>query len=137
MKIPLLSLLLILALLVGCGLKRNNPLDPLGNPDIEVPKTVTNLAYNTSPAGAPQKYVYLQWSWDPPISDLPYGFKVYRSNAYFSKYEVVGEVTTTSFNHVEDVRQGDYWYRVAAYISYADGDLEGRACDPIFVRVLP
>lgn len=136
MKPAILSLLFILLLLASCSLERNNPLDPLGNPDIEIPNTVTNLVPYPSPAGAPQKYVYLQWIWDPPISDLQYGFKVYRSNAYFSKYEVVGEISTPYYNHV-NVMPGDYWYKVSAFISYEDGDLEGRACDPVFVRVQP
>ncbi len=148
MKNQTLYLLIVLLLISACSLKRSNPLDPIENSEIEAPNTVTGLVpVNTSPPGAPDKYVTLQWNWIPPTAYHPSGFKIYRSLAYMSQFELIDtlatyydsedQLITEEYSHT-GVMPGDYWYKVSAYIYYGyEFPLEGRACDPVFVRVRP
>lgn len=148
MKNPTPYLLIAMLLISSCSLKRSNPLDPFENSEIEVPNTVTGLVpVNTSAPGAPDKFVTLQWNWIPPTAYHPSGFRIYRSLAYMAQFELVDTLAT--FYDSEDLQitedythtgtmPGDYWYKVSAYIYYGhDQPLEGRACDPVFVRIRP
>ena len=138
-----LAAILILFSLFACSLKRNNPLDPNGNPDIIVPGEVSGITANAFGTGSDTRYVRLEW-----VSNNPYntdGYYVYRSLGYYSAYAVVDTVMhavgspTQSYVHSSasdpSVSPGDYWYRVSAFKSYPSGDLEGRNSEPAFVRI--
>ena len=143
MKTKLLILSLALLLLAACSLKRNNPLDPIGNPDIIVPDQVSGVQCFASPVGAENKYVEVRWAANP--SENTDGYYVYRGLAFFSEYAVVDTVATNICNHGSkpwhSVLPGDYWYKVSAFRDVFDGagnylgKLEGRRSEPRFVRV--
>ncbi|HOZ00602.1 MAG TPA: hypothetical protein PLG20_02210 [Candidatus Syntrophosphaera sp.] len=136
MKPRSIALLLIITLLLAsCGLKRTNPLDPIGNTEIQTPQTVSNLIiYGVSPAGADNKYVDLRW--DANSSLTTDGYFVYRGLGYSASYAVVDTVFTNSCYHGSEpwhqVLPGIYWYKVSAFKDiYNDeglylGRLEGR-----------
>ncbi|MCB5246694.1 MAG: hypothetical protein LHW57_01535 [Candidatus Cloacimonetes bacterium] len=143
MKTKLLLLSLILLLIAACSLKRENPLDPIGNPAIIVPDQVSGVQCFASGAGVINKFVEVRWNANPPLNTD--GYFVYRGLAYNSEYAVVDTVATNICNHGSEpwhlVLPGDYWYKVSAYRDVEDGDgnylgrLEGRRSEPRFIRV--
>ncbi|HNT52673.1 MAG TPA: hypothetical protein PKH19_04665 [Candidatus Syntrophosphaera sp.] len=140
MKLRLLPLILIILALVSCQFRRSNPLDPIGNPDVSTPQTISNLiVYGVSGPGADNKYVELRWDANNPLTTD--GYFVYRGLAYNSSYAPVDTVGTNSCYHGSKpwhlVLSGIYWYKVSAYKDiYKDpsnptpanylGRLEGR-----------
>lgn len=143
MKTKLLILSFALLLLAACSLKRNNPLDPIGNPNIIVPDQVSGVQCFASPVGAENKYVEVRWIANPALNTD--GYYVYRGLAYYSEYAAVDTVTTNICNHGSEpwhsVLPGDYWYKVSAFRDVFDqegnylGKLEGRHSEPRFIRV--
>ncbi len=143
MKYRYLILLLCLILLTSCMVKRNNPLDPIGNPDIIVPDQVSGLQCFASSAGAVNKFVELRWNANPSLNTD--GYYIYMSLAYNSEYAVVDTVITNVSSHGgkpwHNVRAGDYWYKVSAFREVYNedgvvlGKLEGRRSEPRFIRV--
>ena len=132
-RIALLALLALAAL--SCQLRRDNPLDPLGNPDVDVPQTVSNvIIYGVSATGADNKYVELRWDQNNPLTTD--GYFVYRGLSFNSAYAVVDTVGTNSCYYGSKpwhvVLPGIYWYKVSAFKDvYNDdnqfvGRLEGR-----------
>lgn len=121
-------------ILSGCGIKRDNPLDPIGNPDIMVPATVANVTCTPSPAGAANKFVEVRWTANSPLNTD--GYFVYRGLSFFSEFTVVDTVFTNICNHGSEPWQtvfpGTYWYKVSAFKDIKDsqqnilGRLEGR-----------
>ncbi|MDI3504240.1 MAG: hypothetical protein PWP64_1176 [Candidatus Cloacimonadota bacterium] len=141
MRIRYTILLIALALLSACGIKRDNPLDPTYNSSIVKPGDVGGLQHTV--LGTTTPYVILEW-----ISNNNYntdGYYVYRSLGYNSFYAVVDTVLHVegtplqSYTHSSandpSVAPGDYWYRVSAYKDYEEGRLEGRLSDKHFVRI--
>ena len=138
-----LALFLLLPLLFSCSLKRDNPLDPLGNPDIVIPGDVGGLAATAFGSGTLPRYVYLEWKSNNQYNTD--GYYVYRSLGYYNKYAIVDTVLhatgelrqnyTHSSENDLSVAPGDYWYRVSAFKRYSGGTLEGRPCNPEFVRI--
>lgn len=133
-------LLLIVALFACACLKRNNPLDPSGNPNITAPEVVSNVQCYASPNGAANKYVNIVWDQNSDLTTE--GYYVYRSLAYNSTYARVGtvETNTGSFMHNTDIRPGLYWYKVSGYKRWIDngsdsGILEGRLSSARSVNV--
>jgi hypothetical protein len=143
-------LLIILAVLTAsCSLKRSNPLDPLGNPDIIIPETVTNITYTHSQPGSMSKFVDLNWTSNNPITTD--GYFVYRSLAYPSEYSVVDTVFTNSCNHGSEpwhvvIGGNTYWYKISAFKDFYEdmdhptpetylGRLEGRKSEAVPVYV--
>lgn len=143
MKYRILILLFSLILLSSCMVKRNNPLDPIGNPDIIVPDQVSGLQCFASGIGATNKYVELRWNANPALNTD--GYYVYLGLAYNSEYAVVDTVFTNVSSHGgkpwHNVKAGDYWYKVSAFRDVYDedgvvqGKLEGRRSEPRFIRV--
>ncbi|MDZ4181526.1 MAG: hypothetical protein U1B83_01520 [Candidatus Cloacimonadaceae bacterium] len=137
MRYIIVILLSALLLTTSCGLKRSNPLDPTGNPDVTVPETVSNVIGSPSPAGASTKFVTVTWNPNNPLNTD--GYYVYRGLAYNSSYSVVDTVFTNSCTHGSkpwhSVSPGDYYYKVSAFKAYPAGRLEGRVSLPTFVRV--
>ncbi len=137
MKTRILFLLLLLILVFSCSVKRNNPLDPLGNSDISVPQTVAGVICTPSPTGAANKYVEVRWDANSPLNTD--GYYVYRGLAYGSGYSVVDTVFTNVCNHGAKpwhlVLPGVYWYKVSAFKNYDAGRLEGRLSEARHVTV--
>lgn len=125
--------MLSLLLLVSCGLKRSNPLDPEANEDILVPEQVSELLTFPSPPGVANKYVRL--SWRPNSTSTTDGYYIYRGLSYYSAYARVDTVFVVSeYNHTE-ILPGDYYYKVSGFKTYGNQRLEGRQSAPTFVRV--
>ncbi len=138
-----LAAILILLSLFACSLKRNNPLDPHSNPDIEIPGEVSGIIATAFGTGSDTRYVNLEWGSNNPYNTD--GYYVYRSLGYYSAYAVVDTVMHATGSPIQSyvhssandssVSPGDYWYRVSAFKSYPSGNLEGRNSVPVFVRI--
>ena len=137
------ALLLILPLLLSCSLRRDNPLDPLGNPDVVIPGDISGL--NVTSFGSNTASPYVDLEWDSNSTYNTDGYYVYRSLGYYNKYAIVATVDHAtgggrqSYTHSSEndgsVAPGDYWYAIAAFKSYSGGTLEGRMSAPKFVRI--
>ncbi len=135
-KLLAFALLVIVALSMGsCGLKRSNPLDPLGNINIVTPDPVNGVSVNASPNNASVKSVTVRWRANN--SDNTTGYYVYRGLGYYSAFSIVGEVQDSIFVHTgPTVMPGvEYYYKVSAYKSYPQGKLEGRRSEPVWVYI--
>ncbi|NLO11260.1 MAG: hypothetical protein GX122_02435 [Candidatus Cloacimonetes bacterium] len=137
-RVTIVTILISIVIIVGsCGLKRKNPLDPLSNPTIEVPKTIADLTVYTSSAGSTNKYVELHWTANH-INNTD-GYFIYRSLQYYGTYTKVDTTFTNNANHGSkpwhNVRSGEYWYKVSAFKDYNSGRLEGYACQPRWVSI--
>ncbi len=132
-----LALLFVLAALFSCGLKRSNPLDPLGNSGVVSPDPVVGINYSTSAANQNPRSVTLRWTANSPSNTS--GYYVYRGLGYFSAFALIDSVQVNEFIHSSasdaTVQPGDYYYRISAYKGYSGGNLEGRKSEPIFVRI--
>ncbi len=125
--------ILLLLSLMGCGLKRSNPLDPIANDDILVPEQVSEVTASPSPAGVANKYVRLSWRANSTATTD--GYFIYRSLSYYSAFARVDTVfSINQYDHI-DILPGDYYYRISGFKQYPSAKLEGRLSAPIFVRV--
>ncbi|GAB1468006.1 hypothetical protein MASR2M64_07030 [Candidatus Cloacimonadota bacterium] len=129
-----LFLLVLLITLSSCGLKRSNPLDPIGNPNVVVPDAVQNPTATASSAHAPIKSVTLRWTPNDPANTS--GYYIYRGLGYFSSYTLVGTVNdaaNNSFIHSgPTVIAGNhfYFYKISASKFYPGaGNLEGARAE--------
>lgn len=137
-KLLLVALVLILALLQSsCGLKRSNPLDPFGNPNVVTPDPVIGITYSTTSANQNPRTVTLRWTANSPTNTS--GYYIYRGMGYFSAFALIDSVNTNEFNHSSSidatVLPGQYYYRISAYKGYPGGNLEGRKSEPLYIRV--
>lgn len=138
----ILLLLVVLLVLAGCGIKRDNPLDPHSN-DLIIPSDVSGLQATTFGSGSSTRYIHFRWN-NNNINDTD-GYYLYRSLGYYSAYAVVDTILhipgvdlqqyTHSSANDPTVAPGDYWYRISAYKGYPAGRLEGRLSTPLFVRI--
>lgn len=143
MKRILIPIILFALILSGCGIKRDNPLDPYSNDNIIIPGDVTGLQSTVLGTGTSTPYIIFEWNSNNGYNTD--GYIIYRSLGYFSAYAVVGTVlhvsgeTLQTFVHSSandhTVGPGDYWYRVSAYKDFPAGRLEGRLSTPYFVRI--
>ena len=137
MKIKLLLLVIALALLASCGLRRKNPLDPYENPQIIVPNTVIDIVYTITGLGTSNKSV--TFTWNANSSANTDGYYLYRGLSYNSSFAKVDTVTTNTCTHGAKpwhiVMPGDYYYKVSAWKTYQDRRLEGPLSTHIFVRI--
>lgn len=131
------ALLIALILLSSCGLRRSNPLDPLGHSGAVSPDPVVGITYSTSAANQNPRSVTLRWTANSPSNTS--GYYVYRGLGYFSAFALIDSVQVNEFIHSSasdvTVQPGDYYYRISAYKGYPGGNLEGRRSEPIFVRI--
>jgi hypothetical protein len=113
-------------MLSSCGLKRSNPLDPNGNPDVVAPDAVMNATASPS-SGSASPSITIRWSANNPENTS--GYYIYRGLGFFSSFTLVGSVDlaeNTQFVHTESVfRNIQYFYKVSAYKTYPGGKLEG------------
>jgi len=133
-----IPVVLMLSLLVSsCGLKRSNPLDPLGNSSVVAPDPVVGITYSNSAANQYPRSVTLCWTANSPANTS--GYYIYRGLGYFSAFALIDSVQVNEFIHSSasdtSVQPGDYYYRISAYKGYPGGNLEGRKSEPLFVRI--
>ena len=135
MKRLLLLTVCALMILSGCGLKRSNPLDPIGNGNITEPDQVTGLyLVRVSGTGVPNKFVELGWEANPSVNTD--GYYIYRGLSYTSAFARVDTVyAVNNYSHSTNVFPGDYYYMVSAFKDYDGAKLEGRMSQRLFVRV--
>lgn len=133
----ILFLIIILLTVTSCGLRRSNPLDPLGNPDVIIPDPVVGITVNTSATNQVPRTVTLRWTANSPSNTS--GYYIYRALGYFASYALIDSIGVNSYIHSSandpSVMPGDYYYRISAYKGYPGGNLEGRKSEPQFVRV--
>ncbi|MCK9557111.1 MAG: hypothetical protein PHO85_02890 [Candidatus Cloacimonetes bacterium] len=141
--IHLFITLAILLFVAGCGIKRDNPLDPHSSSVIE-PAYVTGVQLSSEGTGSAPRIVRV--SWNSNSSSNTDGYFVYRSKGHSNAYAVIDTVMhVASADHQQyihssendsSVTPGEYWYRVSAYKDYPAGRLEGRLSEPkpIIVR---
>lgn len=138
----ILIVLLTLLVMSGCGIKRDNPLDP-DTHDLQIPSNVGGLQGHAIRPGPYTVYVQLSWSGNNPNNTD--GYYIYRSLSYNSAYAVIDTLLHTegidsqTYNHSSEndssVTAGRFWYSVSAFKTYPAGNLEGRKCEPISVDV--
>ena len=131
-------LIMSLLLLTACGLKRSNPIDPLGDNNVVVPNPVTGIITRTSTTGQHPKYYAVKWT--PNSIGNTDGYYVYVGQGYDSYYVLDGTVLNlTGVQEIEfyksDVMPGDYYIKVSAYKEYNGRKLEGPLSSPHWVRV--
>ena len=136
--VAVIALLLLSIMVSSCGLKRSNPLDPLGNDDVVAPDPVVGITVNTTAANQSPRVVTLRWTANSSANTS--GYYVYRGLSYNSAYALVGTVQVNEFVHSSandpSVMPGDYYYKISAFKSYPPaGNLEGRKSEPIFARL--
>ncbi|MBM4403859.1 MAG: hypothetical protein FJ042_05695 [Candidatus Cloacimonetes bacterium] len=125
-------LLIVLVLLMACGLRRSNPLDPIGHSDVIVPYEVSGIITRASTAGQSIKFYELRWSANPTANTD--GYYVYMGQGYNANFARIGSVQTNEF-YEGGVFPGDYYFRVSAYKQQNGGILEGRLSQVCWVRV--
>ena len=129
--ILLLSFFMILSF--GC-MKRDNPLDPYGHPDVVVPQKVSNFS-GSALSGTTVK---LTWTASASVS----GYYIYRSMSMNGKYERVDDNRLNAggfeeFLNIDNTLMASeyYWYKISAYILVNDRQLEGYRSEPIYVYI--
>ena len=96
---PFLTVLLFT--FTACGIRRDKPLYPNGNSEIEIPSTFGGLTCSASGTGTDTRLVRLTWN-----SNNSYdtdGYYIYRSLSYYSTFAVVDTVM-----HISSVTQQTY-----------------------------
>jgi hypothetical protein len=133
--IVVITMLLTSLVLGSCGLKRNNPLDPLGNTSIIPPDPVNGITVTPSVTNASVKSVTVRWRANN--SENTTGYYIYRGMGYYSAFSIVGETQDSIYVHTgPTVRPGvEYYYKVSAFKTYPQGKLEGRRSDPKWVYI--
>ncbi|OPX24179.1 MAG: hypothetical protein B1H05_05505 [Candidatus Cloacimonas sp. 4484_140] len=118
-------LLLISAILIlSCSLSRNNPLDPIGNPDVFAPPVVQIDTLNTDPDLI--KW-YVAITKEDSLADGYYIYAAFQDN-YFGTYDRVdrnisAHDTTFSKN---DVSHEYIWFKITSYNIFNGDTLEGK-----------
>ncbi len=123
MKKFLFAALIVVIFLIGCSLKRTNPLDPNAQ-DITVPNDITNILISHSPAHATNYWVQLKWD-KLPIENAD-GYYVYRGQSYNGTFQRIEDYINTP-NSTDSLAAlsviwadnsivpGYYYYKISAY----------------------
>lgn len=111
-------------LIISCSLSRNNPLDPLGNPDVFAPPIVHIDTLNVNPN-------LVKWfiarTEEDSLSD---GYNIYAAfqENYFGTFDRVGRNISpndTTFNK-NDVSHEYVWFKITSYNVFENDTLEGK-----------
>ena len=118
-------LLLISAILIlSCSLSRNNPLDPIGNPDIFAPPVVQIDTLNVDP-DLIKWYVAL--TKEDSLADGYYIYAAFQDN-YFGTYDRIDRNISaydTTFSK-DDVTHEYVWFKITSYNIFDGDTLEGK-----------
>ena len=136
--------LIVSFLLAGCGIKRDNPLDPHSSSILE-PAYVTGLTLLSQGSGSDTRIINITWNSNSAANTD--GYFVNRSMGYNNAYAIidtvwhVDQVPVQSYIHSSandpSVAPSEYWYKVSAFKDYPAGRLEGRRSEPKPVIVRP
>ncbi|HOE90575.1 MAG TPA: hypothetical protein PKZ69_06415 [Candidatus Cloacimonadota bacterium] len=106
------ALLLFIFTLSSCSLDRTNPLDPYGYEDITVPAMVQGILLSSTGG-----VVNIRWNRAEYVSK----YRIYRSQSYDGKYEIIEEVSNPSAeagNYVNTIDSNvtlmRYYYKLSA-----------------------
>lgn len=117
-------LLLSAILILSCSLSRNNPLDPLGNPDVFAPPVVQIDTLNTYPDLI--KW-YVAITKEDSLADGYYIYAAFQDN-YFGTYDRVEKNVSaydTTFSK-NDVSHEYIWFKITSYNIFDGDTLEGK-----------
>lgn len=128
--VALIIIVVVLSILVtACDLKRINPLDPVGNPDINIPDRVVGLSVLGSGPGIQSKYVELKWKRNVEVVDSVKntdGYFIYMGLAYNSAYERVGWTSNVAADSIVTkiipIQAPGYYYFKVSAIKYYGND---------------
>jgi len=118
-------LLFISAILIlSCSLSRNNPLDPLGNPDVFAPPVVQIDTLNTDPDLI--KW-YVAITKEDSLADGYYIYGAFQDN-YFGTYDRVRRnVSAYDTTFSKDYVSHEYvWFKITSYNIFENDTLEGK-----------
>ncbi|HNX00648.1 MAG TPA: hypothetical protein PLE74_08590 [Candidatus Cloacimonadota bacterium] len=146
MKKMIILILASLLMLLGCSLKRSNPLDPVAHPGLQIPQDITEIIATPSSTHTTDHWVRLSWKWqNTQVAD---GYYVYRGQSYNGTYQRLATVTNTpvpsdtlssSISWTDSpVVPGDYFYKLSAFKrqgSDSGSALEGHISNYKYVRV--
>jgi hypothetical protein len=159
MKKYLLLTLAMMIVLIGCTLKRSNPLDPNSH-DIYIPGEITNIVITHSAAHTDNHWVQLKW--DKLSAENADGYHVYRGQSYNGTcqrldgtqgYPLINNLPNPtdslphpviwidpaqSVNTPNGIVPGDYYYKVSAYRRLNPNSqlvLEGHISSWVYTRV--
>jgi hypothetical protein len=117
-------LLLSAILILSCSLSRNNPLDPIGNPDVFAPPVVQIDTLNTNPDLI--KW-YVAMTKEDSLADGYYIYGAFQQH-YFGTYDRVGRNVSaydTTFSK-DDVSHEYIWFKITSYNIFDGDTLEGK-----------
>ncbi|HHI87374.1 MAG TPA: hypothetical protein ENK03_00320 [Candidatus Cloacimonetes bacterium] len=117
-------LLLSAILILSCSLSRNNPLDPIGNPDVFAPPVVQIDTLNTDPDLI--KW-YVAITKEDSLADGYYIYAAFQDN-YFGTYDRVDRNISaydTTFSK-NDVSHEYIWFKITSYNIFNGDTLEGK-----------
>ena len=111
-------------LILSCSLSRNNPLDPIGNPDVFAPPVVQIDTLNTSPDLI--KW-YVAVTKEDSLADGYYIYAAFQDN-YFGTYDRVGKnISAFDTTFSKDIVSHDYvWFKITSYNIFESDTLEGK-----------
>jgi len=111
-------------LILSCSLSRNNPLDPLGNPDVFAPPVVQIDTLNISPDLI--KW-YVAMTKEDSLADGYYIYAAFQDN-YFGTYDRVGRnISAYDTTFSKDNVSHDYvWFKITSYNIFESDTLEGK-----------
>lgn len=117
-------LLLSAILILSCSLSRNNPLDPIGNPDVFAPPVVQIDTLNTDP-NLIKWYVAI--TKEDSLADGYYIYGAFQDN-YFGTYDRVGRgIGPNDTTFLKNNVSHDYvWFKITSYNIFDGGTLEGK-----------
>lgn len=143
MKKQIIILTILFVLMMGCTLKRTNPLDPTTH-NINVPDDISNILITHSPAHASNYWVHLEW--DKLATENTSGYYIYRGQSYNGTYQRIQDVVNLP-NTIgtpvpmtcddTEVVPGDYFYKISAYKIQPGSALrlEGHISPYVYTRV--
>jgi hypothetical protein len=160
MKQYILIIVVVILFVVGCTLKRSNPLDPNAH-TLTIPQDITHLVITHSPAHTDNHWAQL--SWDKLPTENADGYHIYRGQSYNGTYQRLDGTpgyplvinppnpTDSLSNHYmiwidgaqsasipNGIVPGDYYYKVSAYKRQGTSDstiLEGHLSPWVYTRV--
>lgn len=111
--------------IISCSLSRNNPLDPIGNPDVFAPPIVQIDTVNTT---SNQITWFVAITEEDSLADGYYIYGAFQNN-YFGTYDRVK--TRVSPNDTifdkNEVSEDYVWFKLSSYNVFNGDTLEGKS----------
>jgi len=110
--------------IISCSLSRNNPLDPLGNPDVFTPPTVQIDTINTNPN-------IIKWfigkTKEDSLADGYYIYGAFQQN-YFGTFDRIDRNPSPedTIFYKNEVSTDYVWFKITSYNVFNGDTLEGK-----------